>query len=243
MKRTVPLMSIGLAVLLTALAYAPGAAAGPMRRATSVRINAPKQRVSPPRSVSGLRGIRSNSGRPQGLRTSRDFSGSSRNRQGLRFPGGSSNRRGLNGSLFNGKSGRYPIAQQLFRNWNRRYNDHDPYDEIADAYRDAAIANAVVNMVGIIANAAMQPRAVAQPAMMSTQTPVSVAQPAPPRGPTGHIERREVVVREGHYQEYQVHVPQYTIESTGEIVEAHYETRRRWVPPVTEVREVWIPAP
>ncbi len=243
MNRPISLLSMGLVALLLAAAYAPAASADPMRRSTSVRLSAPKLGASAPRSLSGTRGIRMNTPRPQGLRAPRDFGGASRTPGGLRFPDSGSRSRGLNGNLFNGNYGRYGIAEQLFRAYHRGY-DRDPYDDIADAYRDAAIANAVVNMVGIIANAAMQPRVVAQPAMMSTQAPVSVAQPAPapPPGLTGHVERREVVVREGHYEEYQVFVPEHTIAATGEVVEAHHETRRRWVPAVTEVREVWIPA-
>lgn len=116
-----------------------------------------------------------------------------------------------------------------------RYGYHD--DDVADAYRDAAIANAVVNLVGIAVTAATQPRvaAVAQPVAVAP-APVAVVQPAP----RGYYETREVVVSEGYYEDVRVWVPEVR-DSRGRVVqEGYYEIRKRWNPPVHEYRPVWV---
>ena len=110
----------------------------------------------------------------------------------------------------------------------------DPYEgekAHAKAYRDAAIANAIVNVVGILATA-NQP-----------QIPVAAGPPPAPVAPRGYIERQRVLVQEGRTEEYQVWVPEYRIPETGEVVLGHHETRRREVAPVFEEREVWVPTP
>lgn len=110
-------------------------------------------------------------------------------------------------------------------------NRFDPYEgekAHADAYRDAAIANAIVNVVGILATAS-QPQ------------PVAVYAPPAPVAPQGYIERQRVLVQEGRTEEYQVWIPEYTIPATGEVVVGHHETRRRTLEPVYEEREVWVP--
>lgn len=108
----------------------------------------------------------------------------------------------------------------------------DPYEgekAHAKAYRDAAIANAIVNVVGILATAN-------QPQVPAVACPAPVA-------PSGHIERQRVLVQEGRTEEYQVWIPEYTIRETGEVVVGHHETRRREIAPVFEEREIWVPSP
>jgi hypothetical protein len=104
----------------------------------------------------------------------------------------------------------------------------------AKAYRDAAIANAIVNVVGILATA-NQPQ-------IQQVCPTTTVVTAPP-APRGHVERQRILVQEGRTEEYQVWIPEYVIPATGEVVVGHHETRRRDVPPVYEEREVWVPAP
>lgn len=112
-------------------------------------------------------------------------------------------------------------------------NRFDPYvgkKAHAKAYRDAAIANAIVNVVGILATA-NQPQPVA-----------AYVPPAPAAAPQGYVERQRILVQEGRTEEYQVWIPEYTIPATGEVVVGQYETRRRTLEPVYEEREVWVPA-
>ncbi len=139
---------------------------------------------------------------------------------------------GLGSLPFGGGSGDYgPLADLLgqgFGNHGYRRAEH----EMADAYRDVGIANAVVDLLGILVTACPQePRAVAVP----------VVRTAPAAVPSGHIEQQRILIREGHYEQYQVWVPEYVVAATGERVEGHHETRRRWVAPVYQVREVWVP--
>jgi hypothetical protein len=122
------------------------------------------------------------------------------------------------------------LQQYLYNEYGGGYR-YDPYageKAHAKAYRDAAIANAVVNMVGIIATNHQQRK--------YTNCSTAVA-------PSGHIERQRILVQEGRTEEYQVWVPQYTVPATGEVVLGHNETRRREIAPVYENREVWIPTP
>lgn len=174
------------------------------------------------RSGAGLRGVPARDGG--------EFRGG-----GVRVEGGATRGRGNSGvgafrpsdSHVNGTPG--GLLEQLLYN---EYGGHrfDPYageKAQAKAYRDAAIANAIVNVVGILATAG-QPQA------------PPVVCPAPPQG---HIERQQVLVQEGRTEEYDFWVPEYTIPATGEVVVGHHETRRRTIAPVYEEREIWVPTP
>ncbi len=130
-----------------------------------------------------------------------------------------------------GASGYGPLADLLGQGFGDR-GYHRAEHEMADAYRDVGIANAVVDLLGILVAACPQEaRAVAVP----------VVHTAPVAVPSGHIEQQRILIREGHYEQYQVWVPEYVVAATGERVEGHHETRRRWVDPVYQVREVWVP--
>ncbi len=211
------------------------------RSGTHVRINSARipvaarsgsLRTVPPRNISGAR-------RPN-----------SRNNAGLNATRGSANPRfgGLNAARGNGvpalgglnrglgsTNGAGPLGgllqQYLYNEYGGGGRRYDPYageKAQAKAYRDAAIANAVVNVVGILANAHQQ-----------RQYGGYATAPAP----RGHVERQRILVHEGRTEEYRVWVPQYRIPGTGEVVLGHNETRRREIAPVYEEREVWIPAP
>jgi len=100
----------------------------------------------------------------------------------------------------------------------RRRDRHDPY---ADAYRDVGIANAVVNLMGVILNSA---QAAQQPVM------------------SGRYETQKVVVREAHYEQEQVWIPPLYDSYTGrQLGGGYYETRTQLVPEVAEYRQVLIP--
>lgn len=265
MNRKKRILSIALAVA-TIAAFAPVASAQSRGLSRSaLGKSQPRVSIKSTTSRSGARPSFSSSSRSLGSRSSgisrsnarssgsalgrqSTSRGTSRSQSGSRS--GNSNALGnfgdlgglLNNARGNGNysrngfgNGRYPIAEQLFGEYNRRQNYHDPYESIADAHRDAAIANAVVNVVGIITNAAVQNRQyrVAQP----------VAQTQQYGGPTGHVQRQQVLVREGHHEEYTVQVPEHTVAATGERVLAHTERRQRWVEPVYEEREVWVTNP
>jgi hypothetical protein len=104
----------------------------------------------------------------------------------------------------------------------------DPYLEAqreqADAYRDVAIINGVASILGVVLNNAMQ----APPAQYQQQ-------------PEGRYEVQRMVIKEGYWHEYQVHVPDHHDPNTGQKILAHYETRQKWVPPVYEERQIWVP--
>lgn len=163
---------------------------------------------------------------------------------GLRHSGASGNvtrGRGNGANLSRGADRGYsgldsgPLGGLLEQYLNNGYGGRhfDPYEgekAQADAYRDAAIANAIVNVVGILATAS-------QP-----QAPVALCPPPAPVAPRGYVERQRFLVQEGRTEEYQVWIPEYTIPETGELVVGHHETRRRSIAPVYEEREIWVPA-
>jgi hypothetical protein len=143
---------------------------------------------------------------------------------------------GLQDAARNRDSGYYGRNNGYY-DWPYGYGRHDdPGRSIADAYRDVGIANALVNLVGIIANSPLtnpQP----QPYYQGQPQPYYQTQPQP----AGHYERRQVLIKDGYYEDYQVWVPEYQDSRTREIVAGHYETHRRWVPPVYGYQDVWVP--
>ena len=113
---------------------------------------------------------------------------------------------------------------------NRHHHDND---EMADAYRDAAIANAVVGLVGVLVSAAQQPQ-YPQYAPVAA-TPVHVTAPA------GHWERQVVVVQPAHYETYQEWIPEIYDSRTGQrIGGGYYESRSRLVPETFQYKDVWV---
>lgn len=204
----------------------------PSRGISSARRGASSRDISSARRGAPSRGM-SSAGRPAtrgNARTPSVRRPSPRENPGLnggRVPGTTRN------PFDNSHLSDNPLGALLGQYLNNGYGGghrYDPYEgekARAEAYRDAAIANAVVDVVGILVTAS-QPRAHV------------VA--AGPEAPRGHVERQRVLVREGRTEEYQVWVPEHTIPETGEIVAGHHETRRRDIPPLYEEREVWVPA-
>jgi len=97
---------------------------------------------------------------------------------------------------------------------------HDNYS-MSKAVRDVGIAHAVVGLVGIMANAAQAERCVAVP--------------------SGHWERRAVVVQPERYEQYQEWIPELYDSRTGlKIGGGYYETRSRLVPQVVQYQDVWV---
>lgn len=177
-----------------------------------------------------------------GIRTPRISSSLSRSRNSLgSLSGLSRSARNLGGSsLFQSGSNHSKWnASDLFRNsrnypsfnnhggygWNNHhYSDHN---DRADAYRDVGIANAVVGLVGIMANVATAPRY------------TYAAPPAP--APSGYWARQAVVVQPEHYEQYQVWIPEVYDSRTGvKTGGGYYETHSRLVPQVVEYQNVWV---
>jgi hypothetical protein len=58
----------------------------------------------------------------------------------------------------------------------------------------------------------------------------------------GHYERQRVLVKDGYYESYNVWVPKDRTGLFGlKVIPGHYEARQRWIPPVYEYRDVWVP--
>lgn len=133
---------------------------------------------------------------------------------------------GLDGNPLNGLLGQFLLNEY---GYGRHFDPYEGEKALAKAHRDAAIANAIVNVVGILVTA---------------NQPV-VTQACPPAQPAlrGHVERQRILVQEARVEEYRVWIPEYTIPETGEVVVGHHETRRREIPAVYEDRDVWVPAP
>ena len=244
MKERILITALCLALLPVGIAQAQGASKirrnGDHLRIDKARIAAPSasRALATATSRSSLRAPRpiSRSGgslqAPRGNGMPGISSGRHRGLSGLNT-GRSNGLSGLNGrTLGNGNALGGLLQQYLYNEYGggHRYDPYAGEKAHAKAYRDAAIANAVVNVVGILATAQQQRQYGACP----TQT-VSA--------PRGHVERQRVLVQEGRTEEYQVWIPQHTIPETGEVVVGHHETRRRDIAPVYEVREVWVPAP
>jgi len=105
---------------------------------------------------------------------------------------------------------------------------------MADAYRDAAIANAVVNLVGIVATAALQPEPRAVAVAAPAPAPVVHAQPR------GYYRTEQVLVSPGHYEDIRVWIPECRDPYTGRVSGGYHEVRKRWVAEVYEYRPVWV---
>lgn len=118
------------------------------------------------------------------------------------------------------------------------YGDRHRYEnEMADAYRDAAIANAVVGLVGVLVSAAQQPQYATVTAAPASMAPAPVAVTPPP----GRWERQVVVVEPAHYETFQEWIPEIFDSRTGQrIGGGYYESRSRLVPETFQYRDVWV---
>ena len=102
-------------------------------------------------------------------------------------------------------------------------------DQMAKAYRDVGIANAVVGLVGVLVTASQN----------ANYPAVAVAPVSAP--PAGHWERQTVVVQPAHYESYQEWIPEIFDSRTGQrIGGGFYESRTRLVPETLQYRDVWV---
>lgn len=58
---------------------------------------------------------------------------------------------------------------------------------------------------------------------------------------SGHYEMQSVLVREGYYENYEVHVAGRYDAYSHRWIHGHHETRTRWVEPVYNSQRVWVP--
>ena len=157
-----------------------------------------------------------------------------------------------------------PILDRLLGAYeqNSYYDNYYNRDEAyADAIRDAAIANAAVSVVGIIAESATRSQAYkygyggygAQPvyggyggqpgyAPGPGYAPAQgYAQPAAPVE-RGQYVRERIVVEPERYVQEQVWIPERYDPTNGrKIGGGYYETRTQLVPERVEYRDVWVP--
>jgi hypothetical protein len=130
----------------------------------------------------------------------------------------------LSGNRHDNKGGRSmgPLLDALTNGGARGYgspfydnNRHRDYS-MPEAYRDAAIANSLVNLVGILVQSGQQPAA-----------------------PAGRYIREKIVIVPEHYETYQVRIPPIYDSRTGQQIGGGYdETRTRLVPEVAEYRDI-----
>ena len=259
-KTAYRVMVMGMAVAVC-LAAGPAPAASPLESlgkaaASAARSGAGK---TPGRSLRGIgssRGLSSLGGRSlRGIASPRGkspFSGStagralrdglSSGRNGLRAPGALSGRGSSARDLGKGID-RDRVRDALGSLMNRGgYGDYGDYgghggwndyeNEMADAYRDVGIANAVVGLVGIAAQVAVQSRQYAAPAQQ--------------------YQSERVLVAPARYETTQVWIPESYDPRTGvKLGGGFYETRTQYVPeayeerlvPVAYAAPVYAPAP
>jgi hypothetical protein len=155
-----------------------------------------------------------------------------------------------------GSYGGYPGYGDGMHSYYNSYYRNKSDEEYADAIRDAAIANAVGNVLTAVVSATSvrtQPPGYVQavpgyvqpaPAYAQPAPPPVYTQPAPPTyappAPGGQYETRREVIGGGYYTREQIWVPEARDPRTGNIVEGHYETVRRWVPEVIQETQVWV---
>jgi len=213
MKMGTRVLSLALAFSLCGAMLAQPAYADSRRTVRSVRRPSIGRSIgrSPVSAKPGVRGLQRLGGLLDGRRLSTRTS--ARRLEGL-------------GNLLD--LGRRAYGNRDRDRYGNRYNDRYRADkEYADAMRDAAIANAIVGVVGIIAEAAAAPQPVVQQPYVA---------PAP--APQYRVER--VLVQEGRYEQYQVWVPDTYDRTSGETIKGHYETRERYVPEIWQERHVRI---
>lgn len=153
-----------------------------------------------------------------------------------------------------GPYGGYPGYGNGLHPYYDSYYRNKSDEEYADAIRDAAIANAVGNVLTAVVSATSvrtQPPGYVQQTPGYVQPAPVYAPPAPapayappptyaPPTPSGRWETRREVVGGGYYAREQIWVPEARDPRTGNIVEGHYETVRKWVPEVIQETQVWV---
>lgn len=226
MRNTTMILATAAALLVTAGLCAPEAHAQTRRQGTRILKRAPTSS----RSGSSIRSRSSGSGlsRMPTMRSSPSSRGGSSPFGGLLGRGrdssslGRSDRPGLTalGNLLDG------IQGDRGSRYDGRYGGrYDSDKAMASAYRDAAIANAVVGLVGIFVEAGTRNQCAVQPAQ-----------------PTGHYETHRVILQPGRYLQDRVWVPERYDPNTGRKLGGGYqETHTQWIPETVEYRQVYVP--
>jgi len=225
MRNTTMILATAAALLVTAGLCAPQAHAQVRRQGSRViRRAAPSSRggassLSRSSGRSGLSRTPSTRSSPSSRGGSSPFGGLGRSRNSGSL--GGSDRPGLTalGNLLDG------IQRNRDGRDGRYGGRYDSDKAMASAYRDAAIANAVVGLVGIFVEAGMRNQCRAQPAAA-----------------TGHYETHRVIVQPGRYEQDRVWIPEKYDPNTGrKLGGGHHETRTRWIPETVEYRKVYVP--
>ena len=232
-------MSLGLALAIVSLAclVAQPAFAGPAFpmaelgkvMARGVRVAGSHGKVNLPGMSRVLRNSSGSLGHNLGRSIQRGTHGSIGNGSNIAGALGdllgknSGNWGGLNGlNGLNGLGGLGGLGNYPFNSGYGQYGRQE--DGMANAYREVGIANAVVGLVGIAAQASQYNR---------------YAQPA-----GGQWTRERVLVSPAHYETSQVWIPESFDPRTGaRIGGGFYETRTQYVPEVYQEREVRMVSP
>ncbi|HOZ47323.1 MAG TPA: hypothetical protein PLO37_04650 [Candidatus Hydrogenedentes bacterium] len=105
--------------------------------------------------------------------------------------------------------------------------DHHREDQMAKAYRDVGIANAMVGLVGVMVQASQ----------MSQTSQTVYCRPEP----QGQWVRERVLIAPAHYETKQVWIPELHDPRTGQkLGGGFHETRTEYVPDVYEERTVFV---
>ena len=116
----------------------------------------------------------------------------------------------------------YPLLDALQSQQDYTYRRDEQYIK---AQRDAAIANAVVSVVGIIADAS-----------------VRSCQSYPAHTPSGGFVQERIVLEPAHYESERVWIEPLFDPHTGrQVGGGFYETRTRFMPETYGFRDVWVP--
>jgi hypothetical protein len=129
-----------------------------------------------------------------------------------------------------------PLAQQWMNGNGNGYGYGQHYeDPYAKAYRDAAIANAVVSALGILATTSQQMQYQRQQQYLPQQ------QYAPAPQPAQRIEHVKTLVSPARYEQYQEWIPPLYDSRTGAQIGGGFnETRTRLMPEVYEYRDIVV---
>ena len=222
MRNTTVILATAAALLVTVGLCAPEAHAQSRRQGSRVI------RRAAPFSRSGA-SIRSGSSGRSGLSRAPTMRSSPTSRGGSNLFGGLGRSRNSSSLGRSGRPGLTALGNLLDGIQRDRDGRHggryDSDKAMASAYRDAAIANAVVGLVGIFVEAGTRNQCAVQPAQ-----------------PTGHYETHRVILQPGRYEQDRVWVPERYDPNTGrKLGGGYHETRTRWVPETVEYRKVYIP--
>ncbi|MBI1319220.1 MAG: hypothetical protein GC168_09785 [Candidatus Hydrogenedens sp.] len=223
-KRIIITGAIGAMVLGL---LAPAASADDFRRAarSSTRGKAP---ASLARSHRGSTEVLRDAGRIlANSRSSKGYSSNTPILDAIRQANGNGRYNGYNGDrLGNALNEAARIRER--KNYLDYRNDRE--EEYLKNERAAIISNAVVGVVGILADS--------QRGGYVQSAPVAACPPPP--APAGYWQTQRVVVQPGRYVNQQVWVPDQRDPYSNSVILGHYETHQVWVPPVYQETQVWV---